>query len=266
MESLQSSYKTAVFTMARVIHALMLRETKTRYGRLQLGYLWAFMEPVLIVGVLGLIFTYTRMGSTMGLPLIQFLMTGFITFMLFRDVLTQTMLAVRPNLQLLYFPQVQIFDLGAARALLELCTFMIVFSILLLLLAFTEIEVVIIKDPLGMLTAILMIVVYAYGIGTALGALIPLFPSLQFLVQAVYLRPMFFLSGVFFTIDMLPESVRPYALLNPMLQLIELLRAAYFPGYESTHVSYPYLISVILGTVFIGLLMQRALRRYAFQI
>ena len=252
--------------MARVIHALMLRETKTRYGRLQLGYLWAFMEPVLIVGVLGLIFTYTRMGSTMGLPLIQFLMTGFITFMLFRDVLTQTMLAVRPNLQLLYFPQVQIFDLGAARALLELCTFMIVFSILLLLLAFTEIEVVIIKDPLGMLTAILMIVVYAYGIGTALGALIPLFPSLQFLVQAVYLRPMFFLSGVFFTIDMLPESVRPYALLNPMLQLIELLRAAYFPGYESTHVSYPYLISVILGTVFIGLLMQRALRRYAFQI
>ncbi len=251
--------------MGRVIHALILRETKTRYGRLQLGYLWAFMEPVLIITVLGLVFTYMRMGSSMGLPLIQFLITGYVPFMLFRDVLSQTMLAVRPNLQLLYFPQVQIFDLGTARALLELITFLIVFTIMILLVAFTEIELVAIEDPLGMLTAIFMIVIYAYGIGTALGALIPLFPSLQFLVQAVYLRPMFFLSGVFFTIDMIPEAVRPYALLNPMLQLIEMMRAAYFPGYESTHVSYPYLISVILSTLFIGLLMQRALRRYAFQ-
>jgi len=266
MESLRTTYKSALLTMTRVIFALTLRETKTRYGRLQLGYLWAFLEPVLIVTVLGLIFTYMRLGSSMGLPLIQFLITGYMSFMLFRDVLTQTMLAIRPNQQLLYFPQVQVFDLGAARALLELCTFIIVFSLLLVLVAFTEMEVVQIEDPLGILLAILMIALYAYGIGTALGALIPLFPSLQFLVQTVYIRPIFFLSGVFYTIEMIPEKVRPYAILNPMLQLIEMLRSAYFPGYESTHVNYPYLIGMIFCTIFIGLLMQRALRRYAFQI
>jgi len=266
MAVLQITYKSAILTMLRVIYALMLRETKTRYGRLQLGYLWAFLEPILIVAVLGLVFTYMRMKDSMGLPLVQFLMTGYISFMLFRDVLIQTMLAIRPNLQLLYFPQVQLFDLGAARALLELCTFLIVFPLLTLLIAFTEVEVVTIQDPLRILLAVSMIVAFAYGIGTALGALMPLFPSLQFLVQTTYIRPMFFLSGVFFTIEMIPESVRPYALLNPMMQLIELMRSAYFPEYESVYVNYPYLIGVILSTILIGLLMQRALRRHAFQI
>jgi capsular polysaccharide transport system permease protein len=267
MAGLQNSYKSAVLTMMRVVYALMLRETKTRYGRLQIGYLWAFLEPIMIVAVLGLIFTYMRMRHSMGLPLIQFLMTGYISFMLFRDVLLQTMLAIRPNLQLLYFPQVQLFDLGAARALLELSTFLIVFPILTLLIAFTEVEVVAaVDDPLRMLLATCMIVAFAYGVGTGLGALMPLFPSLQVLVPTTYIRPMFFLSGVFFTIEMIPENVRPYALLNPMMQLIELMRSAYFPQYESEYVDYPYLIGIILTTVLIGLLMQRALRRHAFRI
>jgi capsular polysaccharide transport system permease protein len=76
---------------------------------------------------------------------------------------------------------------------------------------------------------------------------------------------MFFLSGVFFTIESLPDEVKPYAALNPMLQLIELFRSAYFPGYESDYVHYPYLIGVILLTLFFGLLIQRAMRRHAFR-
>jgi capsular polysaccharide transport system permease protein len=248
----------AMTTMARVIYALMLRETKTRYGRLQIGYLWAFVEPILFITVLGLVFTYLRLRE-------QFLLTGFVPFFLFRDIVVQTMMAVKQNLQLLYFPQVQVFDLGISRTLLELSTFVIVFTTLTFAISFTEVEVVVIDDILQMLLATCLIAAFAYGTGTVFGALIPLFPSLQFMVQVAYLRPMLFMSGVFYTIEMIPEPARVYAAWNPMLQLIELMRSAYFPGYDSEYVDFSYLIPVIVATVLIGLLTQRALRRYAFQ-
>ena len=97
----QITIKESLVTMFRVIFALMLRETKTRYGRLQIGYLWAFIEPVLFISLLGLVFTYLRMRDSAGLPLVQFLMTGFIPFSLFRDILMQNMTAIRQNQSLL---------------------------------------------------------------------------------------------------------------------------------------------------------------------
>jgi capsular polysaccharide transport system permease protein len=261
----QITIKESLVTMFRVIFALMLRETKTRYGRLQIGYLWAFIEPVLFISLLGLVFTYLRMRDSAGLPLVQFLMTGFIPFSLFRDILMQNMTAIRQNQSLLYFPQVQVFDIGVARSALEFSTFIIVFTFMVAIIAFLGIETVVVEDPLRILLATLLIAVYAYGVGTIVGSLIPLFPSIQFLVQVGYMRPMFFLSGVLFTIETIPDEIKPYAALNPMLQLIELVRSAYFPGYESQYISYPYLIGSILLTLLFGLLLQRALRRHAFK-
>jgi capsular polysaccharide transport system permease protein len=266
MEVVHANLKESIVTMSRVIFALMLRETKTRYGRLQIGYLWAFLEPILLISVLGLVFTYFRMRDSSTMPLIQFLTTGFIPFMLFRDIVTQNMTAIRSNQQLLYFPQVQVFDIGIARTMLEFSTFLIVFTILSIAIAFSGIEVVTVEDPLRMILASTLIVIYGYGIGAAIGSMIPLFPSLQLIVQSAFMRPMFFLSGVFFTLEMIPDEIKPYAALNPMLQLIELFRSAYFQGYESTYIDYPYLLSVIFLTLFFGLLIQRALRRHAFKI
>lgn len=264
MEAIRTSYQDAVRTMLRVIFALVLRETYTRYGRLQIGYLWAFIEPIVFIAVLGFIFKYFRLHDSMGMPLFQFLLTGYIPFMLFRDITMQAMMSIRHNQQLLYFPQVQVFDLGAARAVLETATFLIVFPLLALLIGFFELEPVSVEDPARVLLATGMITVYSFGLGITFGALQPLFPSTQFIVSSVFMRPMFFLSGVFFTIEIIPESLRPYAMLNPMLQLIELLRSAYFPDYESRYVHYPYLIGCVLVTLLAGLLVQRALRRYAF--
>ena len=266
MEIVQLKVTEAIRTMGRVIFALMLRETKTRYGRLQIGYIWALLEPILVVTVISLVFNYLRMRNTPGMPLFQFLITGFIPFMLFRDIVTQTMTGIRRNLQLLYFPQVQIIDCFTARTLLELSTTLIVFPALVLLVMYSGVEEVIIQDPLGIFMGLIMVTIYGFAIGVGLGALVPLFPSLQILVQSIYLRPLFFLSGVFFTVEMIPEEARPYAVLNPMLQLIEIIRSSYFVTYDTKYVDYNYLNATILITLLIGLLLQRAFRKQAFRI
>ena len=266
MEIVLTSVSDAVKTMVRVIHALLLRETKTRYGRTQLGYIWALLEPILIITVLGFVFMYIRMREVPGMPLVQFLITGFIPFMLFRDIVTQSMTAIRRNQLLLNYPQVHVIDFFISRTLLEFSTTLVVLPMLILIVSFTGIEEVSIQDPLRVFAGLCITCIYAFGIGVGLGSLIPLFPSLQFLVSTIYIRPLFFLSGVFFTVEMLPPEAVSYALINPLFQIIEFIRSGYFKSYESNYVDFNYLGVVIILTLIISLMLQKALRRHAFTI
>jgi capsular polysaccharide transport system permease protein len=265
MEFLHSNIFRTIIVMARVIYALILRETKTRYGRLKIGYLWAFLEPMLFVSILSLISIYTGRLSSSEIPLLLFYVTGLLPFFLFRDITTFTMTAVKQNMALLYYPQVQIFDLCAARAILSLCTFIIVFSLFIIIIGLSGIEQIRIENPLILIQLAIYLTFMGFGCGTAIGALIPLFPSIEFLSRSLFVQPMFWISGIFFTVDVLPEDIRRIALLNPLLQIIEAFRSAFFYEYESKYLNHLYIFSAVLIVVFLGLLMQRVFRRHAFE-
>ncbi len=98
-----------------------------------------------------------------------------------------------------------------------------------------------------------------FGAGAAFGALAPLFPSVQQLVPSILIRPLFFVSGLFFTAEMIPENIREYALLNPLLNVTELVRAAFFHEFESPHADVTYVVLFTLVVLFLGLAIQRAL-------
>lgn len=115
----QTTPVDSVKIMARVIFALMIRESQSRYGHLKIGYLWVLLEPLLFITVLIFMFTYRTNLSPPGMSLVLFFTTGLIPYSLFRDILSRTMQAVKSNCQLLAYPQVQIFDLCTARAMFE---------------------------------------------------------------------------------------------------------------------------------------------------
>jgi capsular polysaccharide transport system permease protein len=43
-------------TQGRVVHALIIRETRTRFGDSKLGYGWALLEPIAHILMLSLVF------------------------------------------------------------------------------------------------------------------------------------------------------------------------------------------------------------------
>ena len=64
-----------------------------------------------------------------------------------------------------------------------------------------------------------------------------------------------------FTAEMMPEGVRHSALMNPLLHITELVRSAFFIEFESGYVDPGYVILFLLSAVFLGLVVQLALRR-----
>lgn len=263
MANVATTPTKAVGIIFRVIFALILRETKTRYGRYKLGYIWAFLEPVLFISILSFIFSIRR-SVPFDVPTVLFCATGVIPFFLFRNIVTQTMTAIRANIQLLVFPQVQVSDLGFARTVLDFATYIVVFALLMAGIDFLQIAPVSIQNPIQLFQAAFLIVLTGYGFGTSVCSLALLFPAIEVLIATLILRPLFFVSGVFFSVDMLPPDLRAIALFNPILQLIELFRSAFFANFDSQYVDMSYLVGFSLTQVFLGLLLQRAFRKHAF--
>ncbi len=250
----------ALALQARVIHALILREVKTRFGRNKLGYLWALLEPLLFVSIFALIFSARGNAAPSGMQLLPFLVTGMTGFLFFRNCMDKTMSAISGNRPLLTFPQVTLFDVVVARALLEVATMAIVLAALLIGLQFVGTPIGI-ENPMAVVGFLLLMALFGVGMGTGFGAIGELMPTVLFLVAALISRPMFFISGMFFTAEMMGAELRTLLLLNPLLHMMEGLRSAFFLEFESPFVSTSYAVSATLCVLVVGLLLQRALRK-----
>jgi capsular polysaccharide transport system permease protein len=251
--------------MIRVIYALILRETHNRYGNLKIGYLWALIEPMLFVVILSIVFSYIQQRNSGPMPPTLFYVTGILPYFLFLHVFTTTMTAVKQNFQLLTFPQVQLIDLVTARAILELASSIIVFSIFVSVISLVELETVSIDYYSGLFQSVILLFLLGFGAGIMVSALIPISPSIQ-IIATILIRPLFFLSGIFFTVDFMPAEARNIILWNPVLHLIELFRSAFFKEFESASINMEYVTAFTLSLLFLGLLLQRAFRRYAMRM
>lgn len=254
------SVSQALQTQSRVIAALILRESKTRYGTHKLGFLWALLEPIVMVAVFVALFMQMRTDSPGGMPLVTFMLTGIVPFMVFRDPMNQMQTTINQNKTLFAFPQVTTYDVILARGLLEVLILIGVFAFLLSIAALTGFEVRV-ERPLEVVAALGLLAAMGLGLGFLFASLLPILPSMRQVSTAVLGRPLFLSSGLFFTADSVPDVAREYLLYNPVLHLLELLRSAFFAEFESPYGDWTYASLWSFCVLAVGLLTHRALRK-----
>lgn len=246
-------------TQLQVVHALLLRETKTRFGATHLGYLWAVAEPLVWIATFSVFYGLFGHLAQPGLPLVAFLTTGIIPFSLFRDTASRCLTAIEANKGLLFYPQVRPLDLVLARVLLEVVTHLFAMAVIMggLAIYYGPPRV---EDWLEMLTGLGL----ASGLGASFGLLfcgLSVFsPTVERLFPSL-IRPFFWISAVFHPVESLPRGFRDFLLLNPLVHAIEMTRDGWFPGYEVRHLDPWYAASWILVMLFFGLSLERVARR-----
>ncbi len=244
----------------QVVHALVLRETRTRFGSHQLGYFWALANPVMFVGTFAVMLHITGRGAPLGMDVNSFLATGFLTFFFFRDVANRGSGAVKANKGLLFYPQVHPLDLIAARTQLEITTLAVVFVLVMGGNALWQ-QQFNIDDPLLVVVGLAL----AAGIGASLGLVlcaIAVFSNSVERISGFALRPLFWVSGLFFTANDLPPQARDVLLYNPLLHCIELVRTGWFPAYDSRYADWAYPAIWAVGLAFVGLTLERVARQH----
>lgn len=245
---------------AQVVYALVLRETRTRYGKNRLGYLWAVIEPLLVIGTFAwLMEEGLRHSIPPGMTALSFLATGFIPYHFFTDIHGRMETATRGNRALLYYPRIQPIDLLWARFLLEFSTHFVVFLVVLGGDALYY-ERLTLDSVATLLAGLFAAAGLGAGVGLTFGALGTIYPFIDRIEGALF-RPTIFISGIWFTANELPPEVRKYLLWNPVLHCTELVRDGWFKSYQARYVSfwYPALCALIL--IGIGLTLERVARR-----
>ena len=238
-----------------VVFATFVRELNTRFGQYRLGYLWAVLEPLAMIAILSSVRVLFGRSDMAGLPYPVFFATGIITYLLFNKIILGALGVVEGSMNLFNYQRVKPIDIVFSRSLLELlitvATALLFFPALYWLgYAFHW------NDTLQVVAVLACLFAMSLGIGLMLCVLGPVWQEAKKVVPTV-IRPFFFISGIFFSVSMLPEAVRPIALINPLLHFIELMRGAMFQEFEVVGASLFYVFCWAVGSLLVGLWIYR---------
>jgi capsular polysaccharide transport system permease protein len=245
----------------RVMHALIVRDMLALHAENGMGYLWALVQPLAYTATLATVFMIAGRSAPYGTSVFAFLAAGIVPYISFYVRLeTAVGSAVRTNVTLLYFRQVTPFTLIAAAFVREYLTAMVAFVMIVGAIAAYD-KSIVIHDPLQILIAVTGMALLGTVIGTLLGLGSLAIPSLA-LAEVVINRVMFFFSGALYYANMLPARMREYALMNPLLHLIEFVRGGLFTFYEPRYANWHYPLEFIGVGIALLVVVLYSTRRY----
>jgi len=241
--------------MCATVHALLLRELKTRFGEYRLGYLWALLEPLAQLGLLLLIFGVFMHRVMPDISFAVFLVNGIVPYLLFGSITSRALSAVEANRGLFSYRPVRPIDALLARTLLEALIYSAVYLLLMMLLWLLGEPVRF--DNLGALAASwLLLIVLSFGLGLVFMVAGHAFKTADKLLPLL-MRPLYFVSGVMFSLHVIPSAYRWMLDWNPLLHAFELMRHAVCPSYPLYDISLGYLALWALVLLSLGLALYK---------
>lgn len=213
------------------IGTLIDRERRTRFAGGILGYLWAYLTPLMWIAFVVILFRLLERVPPLFVGAEIFVASGFLPYLIFRQTVTSLSRTVPANRYLLYIRPVSVNDLLLASALLEglnvTITALIVFGFVTFAFQ-AALPVHVAQVILGLTVAWLL----GAGVGRCV-AVIGLYSDSFARAVPIILRPMFWLSGIFYTATELPGAVQNILWFSPLLHITESVREGYFLGYQS---------------------------------
>jgi capsular polysaccharide transport system permease protein len=242
----------------RVIWALLMRELSTRYGRHNIGFLWLIGEPLVFAGAVTLMWSLIKPEFEHGVRVVPFVVTGYMSIILSRHMISHGMNCVKANTDLLYHRQVTVIHLFISRLLLEFIgvTFasFVIFGFLLLIGQMSP------PKNLPLVYAGWGILAWM-GVGLALlfGALAEIFEFMERIVGVItYI--MVPLSGTFYFAAWAPPPFRRFLLLLPFIHPVEMIRAGFFGEFVKTYYDVAYAVAWSASLTFLGLVLVQFIR------
>ena len=247
----ETSFRESLAIQKRVIGALLMREIITRYGRNNIGFLWLFVEPLMMTLLILMMWKFLRADQLSSLNIVAFTLTGYPMAMMWRNASNRAIGAISANASLLYHRNVRVLDTIFSRVLLEVAGATIAqIAIMALLLAVRWIEWP--ADIFYMLMAWILMALFALGLGLVICSIAFKFEAFGKLwgTLSFIMLP---LSGAFFFVSSLPQQVQQYALWIPMVHGTEMFRQGYFGSSVLTLENPWFLLLCDLVLLFVGL-------------
>ncbi len=247
-------------TQYQVVHALFTRELMVRYGRENIGFAWAILEPMILT--CGVMVIWSVMGghNKDGVKAVELVFTGYMPLTLWRHLTGPVINMFRSNAALLYHHRITLLDMVIARQLVEFsgttAALVVIYSTLFL---FGMV------DGVADYALIFLAWMMMGWIGTASGAILAAVTE-RYEVAERFVVPFQYLnipiSGAFFMVDWLPPWAQRAISWHPLVHVYEVFRSGYFGSTVVTHYDLVYFATCSFVLSYLGLRAVQRIRPY----
>ncbi|MGV8144838.1 MAG: ABC transporter permease [Methanothermobacter sp.] len=208
-----------------LLSELVKRDIKIKYRRSVLGIFWSFVEPLLFMIVLTIIFSTLFKHSIPNYPV--YLLTGRLAFTFYSAGTSASLRSIITNgatIKKLYVPK-YIFALSSVLS--NLVTFLLSLIVLLMVMIATNAPFTL--YIFTSIIPIILLVVFTTGVGLILASITVFFRDIKHL-YGVFLTLLLYGSAIFFPISIVPERFQILLQLNPLFVYIQMLRDSFLYG------------------------------------
>ncbi len=218
-----------------LIQNLVIRDLKVRYKNSLLGVVWSLLNPLLMMIVFTAVFTVMRGESVGDFPV--FVLTGLLPWQFFTNSASSSTASIVGNAHLInkvYFPREVLIISGV---LSNLVNFLIALLVLVPILILFKIQFTFWIVLLPVMIFIQLI--FTLGVGFIVGTANVFYRDVQMIMEVVLLAG-FFLTPIFYSLDILPHSYILFGVnldvwkltyyLNPMASIIANYRIILLSG------------------------------------
>lgn len=237
------------------------RDIKVKYKQTTLGFLWAVLQPALMMILLSLFFGRALKIPSDDIPYPVFVLSGLLLWNVFSSGITNAGNSMVTNANIIkkiYFPRLII---PISAVLVSLFDFLMAVVVFIVILIYYQTPIDLTSAIIFIPTGILLSVFATLGLGTFLASLNIKYRDFRYVIP-FFVQALLFVTPVIYPLSVISNTILKIILAcNPMYAAIELFRYPLVQKPLQTELIY---ISILSSLVFffIGLLYFRKTESY----
>lgn len=204
---------------------------KSESSRNYLSFAWWILDPILSMGTYYLVFQVLFTGNRK--DYVPFLLIGLVTWQWFANSINHCTNSIFHGGGLMNQTSLPAAIFPSTILIMDTVKFLLVFTLLIIFLLGYGYNIHITWLTIPILLSVQFLLIA--GCGFFVASLVPFVPDIRFLVEAL-LHLMLFVSGVFYSGEIIPERFRYYFYFNPIVILIDSYRHIFmdnqFPNWQ----------------------------------
>ena len=247
-----TSIREEMWKTKGILFNFAVSDLKIRYRNSILGVLWSFVEPLLLLTVLFVVFSTMFKFEIPNFPI--YLLLGIVCYRFFQNASTLALSSLTnrsTTITQIYFPRsIPGLSAGITSAIMLVCE-LAVLGIVMASFQFIP-PITILLLPLVLVLELLLV----FGIALPLSVLNAKFKDTEFM-WGVVVSAGFFLTPIFYQFDMLPEMLQNVLQFSPMVQIVTMAHHVVLYGTLPSINTVLYAVGSISAITAIGYLIFR---------
>jgi ABC-2 type transport system permease protein len=239
-----------------LIRELVARDLKVKYRRSFLGYLWSILNPLLMMVIQTIVFSYMFRTNIDNFPL--YLICGNVLYSFFSDSTTIGMDCIVNNASLIkkvYIPKF-IFPISIVTSRFVMLMLSLLATVIVMLATGAPFR------PIALLFWVPLAILYVFccGVSLMLSAFTVFFRDLQH-IYGVLTMGLMYMTPIFYPMQSIDPVLQNYVRYNPLYSYIEMFRSFVMYGKNPDQFIWTNCICWALGTLLIGMTVFRKLQK-----